>query len=329
VGLISALSRSDAGHILLGIYPCIITFFTVIFVISKENRGLIAVAFVFYLLVPNKPTFYNTFAPKNILQVIYTIRGKPSFFDVYILPQNYYTENEVKDITKIIRENKDKVYIYPYDSYMLNIEGTTYNSFALGTYTYSNSLVEENTVKGLKLSPPALIILGVDTKGVLNLDDIPNFTRNPLIAKWMIENYTVSKIKSKYLVLSYTLNKKTIINQQCQAYQLSVDLAGKENFLEKLVDVVKPPVYYLGKIRLPYSPSTKSYLIFNDLFSSSGVASLFGNQEPAPAKISIENSDGNLEITRVSAFLDKKEAKIFSKNEFTLKCVSFDNKDKL
>ena len=278
----------------------------------------------FYLLVPNKQTFYNTFAPKNILKVIYTIRQKPSFFRVYSLPQYYYSENEVNDLTKIIKENKGKVYIYPYDSYLLNIEGTTYNSFALGTYTYSGSLVEEKTVEGFRLQPPRLIILGIDTKGALNLDDIPNFTRNPLLAKWMIKNYTIYQVKPKYLVLSFTPNKK-VTGDKCLVQQLSVNLAGKENILQKTVDVIKPAVYYLGKIRLPYSPSTKSYLIFNYVFTSSGLISLFNNTEISTAKTNLLDNSGNLEITRVSAFLSRKEKKVFQKNEFSLKCANLNN----
>jgi hypothetical protein len=260
-----------------------------------------------------------------MLQVMHVIPQKPSFLSIYRLSENYYSENEINDVLKIIKENKGKVYVYPYDSYLLNAEGTTFNSFALGVYVYSNSIVEENTVKGFRSHPPSIIILAVDTKGALNLDDIPSFTRNPLIAKWIIGNYTVYQKTSKYLVLSFNPNKKTVSSGSCLAHQLSANLAGKESLLQKAVDVIKPATYYLGTIRLPYSPVTKSYLVFNDVFTSSGLAALFGNKGSTLSSINIPDKNGNLEITRVSAFLGKKETKIFSKNEFSFKCVTFNN----
>lgn len=322
IGLISVISRSDVGHLLLAVYPSMITFFTIVFVLSKDNRWLILVAFAFYVLVPSKPTFYNTLAPKNIFKVINVIKEKPSFYNLFSLPDNYYSEQEVKDIAKIVEKNKNHVYVYPYDSFILNIEGSTYNSFALGIYTYSNSPVEENTLIKLKENPPRVIILEVDTKGALNLDDIPNFTRNPLLARWIIKNYAVNKKTPKYLVLSYSPNKKVGLGNQCLVYELTINLAKKESIVEKIINIIKPPVYYLGSIRLPYSPSTKNYLIFENIFTSSGAASLFSNVSLESINANIVGKDGSLNVTRVSAFLSKKETKVFNKNEFFLKCVN-------
>ncbi len=322
VSLIYTLSRSDAGHLLFAVYPSLIAFFSIIFFLSKKLRGLLAVACIFYLLVPFKPTFYNTFAPKNILKVIQVIKTNPSFFSLYKLPQNYYySEREIKNIARIVSEHKNTVYIYPYDSYVLNIEHSTFNSFALGIYTYSGSPVEENMVKGFEAHPPALIILGVDTKGALNLDDIPNFTRNPLVAKWMIKNYAVSQQTPKYLVLSYN-PKKTIPKNSCQVYSLSVNLNRKENTLQKIVDTVKPPLYLLDNTRLPYSPWAKNYLVFQGVYSASAISALFENASVSLLKAEPLTDKVELKITRVSPFLRRREIKIFHKNEFSLTCVT-------
>src|SRR5260221_62434 len=321
VQLIYALSRSDAGHLLFALYPSIICFFSIVFFLSQKVRGFIVLAFIFYILVPFKPIFYNTFAPKNIVKVFQVIVKKSNFFTIYSLPQNYYfTQNEVNDITRIIRENKDKVYIYPYDSYILNIENSTFNSFALGLYTYSNALVEENTVKGFTSHPPSFIILMLDTKGALNLDDMPNFTRNPLFAMWMIKNYTVKENHVKYLLLTYAPNKKgTISSTSCEAHILTINLKKKESIFQDMIDSIKPPLYYLGNIRLPYTPSSKNYLIFPAVYSVSGILSLFNLTDNNNSLT--QNLKKDLQIIRVSPFLGRKEVKIFHKNEFSFTCA--------
>src|SRR5258708_20573704 len=79
----------------------------------------------------------------------------------------------------------------------------------------------------------------------------------------MIKNYSVQQKTSKYLVLSYDPKKTTGVNR-CQAYNLAVDLQKKETVSQRLVNIVKPPLYYLGDIRLPYSPWVKNYLLFQD-----------------------------------------------------------------
>lgn len=318
VGLISVLSRSDVGHLLFAIYPSIITFFTVIFFLSKKFKWLILLAFFFYILVPVKPNFYNTLAPKNVFKVFKVIKDKPSFYDIYKLPATYFSTEEIKSLSKIIKENKKSMFIYPYDSYLMNIENATYNSFALGLYTYSNSLAEEKTVTGLSKNPPKIIILEIDTKGALNLDDIPNFTRNPLIAKWIIENYKVLQKNPKYVVLKYSPGsiRETSINK-CSYSVLTINLSKKENPIQKVIDLIKPPLYYIGDMRLPYAPWSKNYFIFNDVYSVSGVTSLFNADVIYQSRIF---KDKKLQITRVSPFLGKKEIKSFSDGEYSIKC---------
>jgi hypothetical protein len=325
IGFLSAISRSDAGHLQLGVYPSLLTLFTIIFFLSKKIRWLLIIAFLFYLIVPNKPTFYNTFAPKNILKVVELITHNPSFFEIYQLPQDYYyTKNEIQDMSKLINDNKGKVFFYPYDSFLLNSQNTTFNSYALGIYTYSNSLVEKKTIQGFQKNPPAFIVLGIDTKGALNLDDIPNFTRNPLVAEWMIKHYRVKEQKTKYLVLEFDPKKQSQKDtNSCQIHELKINLIKKENIIQKIIGKIKLPVYYLGDIRLPYSPSTNTYFIFDGIYSVNGVAALFNsgaNYKETNAHLS---KAGQLEITRISPFLRKKEQVIFTKDEYSLRCVAW------
>ena len=74
-----------------------------------------------------------------------------------------------------------------------------------------------------------------------------------------------------------------------------------------------------------YDIFIKKYLVFNDIFTSSGVASLFDSKESISAGKSILDKNGNLQIIRVSAILGKKEVKIFNRNEFSIKCANFNN----
>lgn len=322
--LMYGLSRSDAGHFLYAIYPSIIAFYTIIFFLSLKFRVLMHIGIIFYVLIPYKPELYNKLAPKNIIKVFQVIKEKPSFISVYKLPQNYYlSKSEINDITKIVKENKDKVYIYPYDSFILNSEHSTYNSFALGTYTYSNSLVEANTVRGFNEQPPSIIILQIDTKGALNLDDIFNFTRNPLLAEWIVKNYTIKNAYPKYVILTYNPVKKvTKKSKSCKMFRLTVDLTKKESILQRTMNIVKPPLFYLGNQRLPYSPYSKSYLLFQDIQNARGLLFLFNNTKSTNPQYTFTNEKGQLIVTRVSPFLRKKGNKIFNKNEFYLTCLN-------
>jgi len=323
IGLDETLSRSDAGHLLYAVYPSIITFFIIMFFLIQKKRQFILFAIIFYLLVPFKPTFYNTFAPKNIMKVLQVIKEKPAFFTLYQLPQSsFLTENDVKNITKILVKQKESVYIYPYDSYILNIENRTYNSFALGSYLYSNSLVEKEMVERLQMSPPALVILGIDSKGSLALDDIPNFTRNPLIAKWLLQNYTILQSYPKYILLQYQPHKKNgTFSDSCDGYQLTIDLSQKESIEQKIIDFIKPPLYYLGSIRLPYSPFSHSYLIFPDITNQSELQILFNNQKNTNCKNIFLNDNQSLVITRMSPFRKKEQKVIFSSHDFSREAI--------
>ena len=315
-----AISRSDAGHLLWAFYPSILTFFSIVFVSANRIKMFIPIVLILYLLVPFKPSFYNTFSSKNIFTVIQVIKQKPPFFSIYQLPDNYYySESEIKNLAQFAKEHKNEVYIYPYDSYVLNSVNATFNSFALGMYTYSNSIVETNTVKAFDGNPPHYILLGIDTKGTLNLDDIPNFTRNPELALWIIKNYSIKKQMDKYIVLIYTPNKKK--SGSCQIIRLNIFLSKHDTFTQRVESVIKPAVYYLGSTRLPYYPSADSYLLFQDIYNSSGIKQLFdttwNNYKKLPAKYT-----NGLTITRVDPFLGKKQTKSFNKNEYSLTCVT-------
>lgn len=320
IELTYALSRSDAGHFLSAVFPSIIAVYSVIFVYSKKSSVMLILGLLLFVLIPFKPNFYNNLAPKNILKVVSVVRNKPDFFNIYKLPQDYYySEKEILEITKIVKNNKDKVYVYPYDSYILNIENTTFNSFGLGLYSYTNSFVEKRTVENFEKNPPSIIIFGIDTKGALNLDDIPNLGRNPMLAKWILGNYKVIQKTHKYLVLSYDKNKQKITSNDCNILTLLINITAKESLMQKLINVIKPPVYYLKNVRLPYSPWTKDYLLFENINDANGVAMLF-NDSLNKKNMKYMSNVKEIHLVRVSPFFHKRETKIFNINEYSLKC---------
>jgi hypothetical protein len=316
--LFYGLSRSDAGHLLFAVYPSIITFYTIVFFAAYKDRKILILAIIMYMFVPYKPTFYNTLSPKNIMKVFQVIKQKPSFFTVYTLGNNYYySEREVMEIVNTIKPYKNSVYVYPYDSYFLNIYGDTFNSFSLGIYGYSRSLVEINTVNKFQKDPPKVIVLEVDTKGALNLDDIPNFTRNPLLAKWMMDHYTVKEIHPKYLILSFD-PKKMHSGNSCKGYKIVVDLYKKESPLQKVLDLLKPPLFYYGKIRLPYTPGTNDYFVFQNTTTVAGVTKLFENVNTSDCPIYAKDT---LTISRLRPFTKHSQQIIFGKGEFSVEPI--------
>lgn len=320
IELIYAISRSDAGHFLSAVFPSVIAVYSVIFFYSKKSGVMLLLGLLLFVLIPFKPNFYNNLAPKNIVKVASVIRNKQDFFNIYKLPIDYYySEKEINEIRKITTTNKGKVLIYPYDSFILNIDGSTFNSYGLGLYSYTNSLVEKKTIELFKKNAPKIIVFGIDTKGTLNLDDIPNLSRNPIIARWILANYKVIKKSSKYLILSYDKSKQRMTSNNCNILTLTINPVAKENVLQKIVNVIKSPIYYFGNVRLPYSPWTKEYLLFVNIYDMNGVVMLIedmNKQVDAQRNVKLRL----INITRMSPFLHKKEVKMFSKNEFILQC---------
>src|SRR5581483_5938761 len=118
IQLRTTLTHSDAGHILLGLYPSIICVFIILFFIGRKR---------------------NEF----VLTVFQTIKNKPHFFQIYSIPQQFYSEEDAKNISSFISATKKPIFVYPYDNYLLNISEKTFNSFALQVYDYSGSIVEQ------------------------------------------------------------------------------------------------------------------------------------------------------------------------------------------
>lgn len=318
--MIYAVSRSDAGHLLYAVYPSIIVFYTIVFFFGHKIRWLLVIGFFLYILVPFKPNFSNTLAPSNLVKVVQAITEKPSFFEIYKLDEHYYySEKEIKYLATFVKDTKDAVYVYPYDSYILNIVGKTYNSYALGTYTYSNSLVEKKTYEGLIKNPPKKIILGIDTKGTLNLDDVANFTRNPQIATWIVSHYNIQIKTEKYLILDYDPNKNKTLKNKCIGYELVIDLAKKDDLSERLIALLKPPVYYLANQRLPYTRSNDQYLVFSPLTTATDLTRLIKGDSINKMPSYFTNNYG-IVITRISPFLGRKNDKSYTKDEFSFRC---------
>ncbi len=292
------------------------------FFLIQKKREFAILAILFFLLIPFKPTYYNTLAPKNIVKVIQVIRHKSSFFSIYQLPVgSYLTETDVNQITKIIQKQKKSVYIYPYDSYILNIVGKTYNSFTLGTYLSSNSLIEQETIRGLQASPPSIVIIAVDNKGAIALDNIPNFTRNPLIAKWLIKSYSLLQTDPKYIVLRVDPYKKQIKINRCQGYQLTIKLSQGESLLQKIVDIFKQPLYYMGATRLPYAPWSDTYLIFPNIASENGLKNLFTIEKNINCSNYYKQNSQDIVINRIDPIFRRNQTFVFNKKEFIKKSI--------
>src|SRR5205085_9204917 len=113
--------------------------------------------------------FSDTYSLKNVITVYKIIHQKPAFFQIYTSPDHYYfNENEINYLAQFVQKNKGNILIYPYDSFILNMENSTFNTYTLALYLYSNSPVEEKTIRELSRNKPKYIILDIDTKGALN-----------------------------------------------------------------------------------------------------------------------------------------------------------------
>ncbi len=215
----------------------------------------------------------------NIKAAIANIINPLTFFEIYRLPKNYYfSKKDFQYFSILITKNPGNVFVYPYDTYILNISNQTYNTLPLQFYDYSDSLVEQKAVDRLKDNPPKYIILGVDTKGAIMLDNIPNFSRNPIIAKWMIIHYSVYQKTKNYLILQFNPNKKNVsAKKSCSVFDINTEKIMQGNIIE---NIFKPSTYYLNNtnFRLPYKPNTNNVFFVKSYNNSSELTSVFNSR---------------------------------------------------
>lgn len=276
----TGLIRSDEGHIIMAIYPSIIIFFVILyFVLSKEIKLFFIIVFMFfYILIPLRESFYNNFSLNDFRSAISLIKSNKAFFDIYKFPNNSYYDKDVIDyIDQNVKIKNNNVLIYPYDNFILNIYSSTFNTLPLQFYAYSNSIVEKSAVEKFEKNPPKFIVLGVDFKSAHMLDDIPNFSRNSLVAEWMLNNYIVKNIQYNFIILEYS-NKRSKIHVQkqfCDVYD--INLKGL-NSSDSFISLIKPPVYFLYTnpiFRLPFTKDKNKIIIVNNFTNPYLLADLF------------------------------------------------------
>jgi len=219
-----------------------------------------------FLFTPYAPLTKNI--TKSNFETAIEVFENPDFFENHILPSDYYySRKDLAEMSKLINANKNQVMIFPYDNFILNINNSTFNTYPEQFNVYTNSSVELEAEKRLEKAPPKYIIFGPDNIGASAIDSIPNFTRNPIIAKWIISNYKVEKAAKTYLVLSYDPNKAPSSNlNKCTLFNLELDIPGS-TLTDKFVELIKPSIYTLTldekTLRLPLKILKDSYLIFN------------------------------------------------------------------
>jgi len=308
----SALIRSDHGHIIMGIYPSIIMFSLLCSNLFKKNRDLstvLLIGFIVALLFVNSEFSFPNFSSSNFSKFIDTLNLKKPFSAFY-KTTNYYSKDN-NYLEKLITENKNNVMTYPYDNYLLAINGVTYNNTSLQYYQYSGSLVEKESVRELSKNPPKFIILGIDKHTAIDLDEIPNFTRNPVFSSWVIKNYSVHSLRGQYLVLEYvskTENSKILSKtKKCSIYRLTISRP-----LFSIPDKFKPSLIYLldkknnSLIRLPYVPGNSDYLIFEDYSNIKSMEALFLSGMDFKSGYLNKEKLSQLEITKKSPFLRRR-----------------------
>ena len=311
----SGVKRSDDGHIIRSIYPSIIVLFIILYNLAKKNRYFIVIILILFLFIPYKANF--VFSLGGIKTVISTIASKSSFEKIYKFQNSYYLNSlDIKQLSDFILKNKEQVFIYPFDNYLLNINNTTYNLFPLQFFAYSNSIVEQKAIDNLKLKPPRYIIYLIDQKGTLDLDNIPNITRNSLLSKWIISNYSVKTENKKYLILQYhkNNNKNTINKSVCTFYEIEFI-----SNVDHKISLLKKPIYYLDEIRLPKIGKGDRYIIFNGFNDSKKMTEIF-NSSIDFNKFYFQTK--KIEITKHSPFLKKRSSIILNNSNSKIYCYN-------
>lgn len=329
----TSIIRSDPGHIIMGLYPSIIVAFTLLYFLVRKHKKFIFLIGILYILIPFKP-IYNDFSINHLKFVLRAIREKHSFFSIYKLPESYYFQQKDFDyFSKLIKHNPQNVFVYPHDNFILNIYGSTYNSFPLQFYGYSNAIVEKRAVELFSQSPPNYIILGIDDVSAARVDLIPNFTRNPLFSKWLLSNYSLFKEETNYLVLKYDVDKPpdNVVNfseRKCDLYELKIRMTPKDNFLVNFFEAfTKPSIYHLEghvrtKIRIPYKPGINDYLIFYNHSDVGMLKQLFKDRIDFTRYYTNDEIAKKITITKEHPFLKTKEFFDHQNSQLSLICFN-------
>jgi len=300
----TALIRSDSGHILAALYPSMIVAFIMLYFLMKTKKVYFALLFIFlFTLTPFRDNYYSYLSVKNINAVLHVIRAKENtgFQDAYSFPKDYAIPSSVRqDMFAFIAQHKGDVMVYPFDTYLLNSQQTTFNTYALQLYDYSSSRVEERTVSVLEKRPPMYIILEVDGASAFALDGMPNFTRNPFVAKWMIKNYSILKKVGSVLLLRYDPQKQVQYPSagQCLGYSLEGNFSNFDG-----LSLIKPNLSYFvynGAFRLPVKSGVSSYLVILQNNSVNGLESVFKSGINFSQKTEDEMLERNAKIVSVN-----------------------------
>jgi hypothetical protein len=273
----TAFFRTDDSHILTAVLPSVIALFVILFFNLKETgkKTLVTLSLlVFFALV-----FFNfSNSQTNAIKLSDIFNKNETFFDLYRLPNNYFlNQANLNQISKIIEKNPGKVFVYPYDNFLLNIYAQTYNSFPVQFYDFSDSKIENEAVRRLNDNAPNFIIYEIDKKAVNPLDNIPNISRNPQLTKWIINNYSVSAKTDNYLLLKKETNKLITKTSDCNLYELNTSNISRST---RFLDLIKPSSFYLGNdtnIKLPYTKNSSNFMIFEEYSNPNELAKLFNS----------------------------------------------------
>ena len=325
----TGLVRTGGGHLIKGLYPSIINTFILLFYLGQKGKKIfILLALFFSIFLPFKISFFDYFSIKSIKLIPKIINEKPDFFSLYKLPNDYYfSKNDFIKFSNLIKTNKGKVFVYPHDNFILDINNSTYNSLPIQYYAYSNSVVENKSIYMLKNNPPKFIILGIDQKSAYDLDGIPNFTRNPLFSSWMIKNFSTYYKGKNYLILEYNENKNITYNsKECTLFEIGFKINKLDNLSTRIIEnLIKPPEYYVkfnGKyMRLPYTLNSKFYLIFSGYNNVNSFNKLLSNYNFGD-KYNRKDLQNKIKIIKIFPFSNKQEIFDYKNSEINLTCFN-------
>jgi hypothetical protein len=263
----------------------------------KNNKKLLFIPLLLFLILPFRVDL--RISPVNINQVSQLFSNKRDYFNIYKLPNSsYITKADVQKISSFIKTDNN-IFVYPFDSFLLNINNKTYNSYPLQFYLDSGGEIEKRGVLEMQKNPPDYIIFGIDKKFNIDLDGMPNITRNPILFNWMLSNYSVYENEGKYLILKYGKdNKKTLTTKSCTFFELKINIFPSKNIFNKLEEIVKKPIYYLLGKNLTRITSTNNILTFDDYTNVSSIANLFSDTTVTPYQV--DTGRKNLNIIKVS-----------------------------
>ena len=289
----SALVRSDWGHIVMGLFPVI--FFALAVLLGNGTASVLRVLTCVFLaigLTGMTAGPFPAFLPRSIAATLASYSFGPD-----TIPANCrwtYLDHVCFGLpdgktlaltTAYLQQHTavgDSILIFPYENEVGVVARRNVAGAVLQNYMVGGDYLTNRQLRGYESQRPPRGLYFVDGPGVVDIDEVTNFSRTPLIWFYMQNHYkTEAEVTPGVFALVRDDNRAEEVRQQSTA------LPG----VEQSVVIATPQIIDLGPIRWPQDAD------FLKLRLELHYSPLWKLRKPARVAVELKLADGSSKRT--------------------------------